>query len=217
MTNRNEHFWTQYYHTTTDDICEPSSFAKFVYEQYIEPETAPKTIADLGCGNCRDSRFFSNTGNVTLCYAIDPNLTMDALKWSPSDNLILVKNNAIDGLRVDVDFNIVYMRWFLHAIPYSYAQQVFECAVKRTKTNGRICVEVRSLKDALLLKESVYDEEDKSYTTTHKRWPFSLEMLRKYADLFDCQIVYEKEDFFSPNPNSETSNPLLIRIIFQKN
>ena len=108
MTNRNEHFWTQYYHTTTDDICEPSSFAKFVYEQYIEPETAPKTIVDLGCGNCRDSRFFSNTGNATMCYAIDPNLIMDALKWRPSDNLILVKNNAIDGLRVDVEFDIVF-------------------------------------------------------------------------------------------------------------
>jgi hypothetical protein len=135
---------------------------------------------------------------------------------SPSHNLILIKNNAIDGLKVDVDFDIVYMRWFLHAIPYSYAQHVFECAVKRTKPNGRICVEVRSLKDANLLKESVYDEEDESYSTTHKRWPSDLEMLRSYADLFNCRIVYEKEDCFSPNPNSETSDPLLIRMIFQK-
>ena len=93
----------------------------------------------------------------------------------------------------------------------------FELSLDRLKTNGKICVELRSLNDKELKEKSVYDMLDKSYTTTHKRWPYNKEMLEELSLINKCKNVYIEEGYFSPNKNTETNNPLLIRFICQKN
>lgn len=217
MSNLNQKFWNNYYKKTNDNISKQSSFAKFVYENYIEQynkENIFLKIADLGSGNCRDSKFFSQKGNMS--YAIDYNGILD--KEYPKCKLInedveqILSNN-----KLQISFDIIYMRWFLHAMPYNKSYNIFKYSVNNLKPGGLICVEVRSLNDLELKKKSIYNEIDNSYTTTHKRWLYSIELCKKLAEENNCEILYCEEGYFSPNKDTETNNPLLIRIVYKNN
>ena len=113
-------------------------------------------------------------------------------------------------------FDVIYMRWFLHALPYNISNDIFINSIHNLKPGGLITIEVRSINDNELKKNSIYNETDKSFTTTHKRWLYSIEMLKDLASNNDCDVLYCEEDYFSPNNNTETTNPLLIRFICQK-
>lgn len=210
----NTPFWTHYYQHNTDDILHHSSFADFVYQKYIQPQHSSLTIADLGCGNCRDSIFFANLGHT--CFAIDAH---GVLHDTSNPLCVFIQDDVEDVLKrnaLQTRLDIVYMRWFLHAMPYAKSASVFEHAVRTLKTDGLLCVEVRSIHDTDLVQHSVYDEDDHSYTTTHKRWLYSKEQCIQLAVDNQCQVLYCEEDYFSPNKNTETQNPLLIRMICQK-
>lgn len=216
MNNENKNFWNYYYKTTNHDIFKPSSFSLFVYENYIEKynnDNIYLKIADLGCGNCRDTLFFGNKQN--LCYGVDINGVLDG----EHANCKLIKkdvDSVLKNYELSILFDIIYMRWFLHALPYDISNKIFINSLNNLKPNGLICIEVRSINDNELKKNSIYDKRDKSFTTTHKRWLYNLDMCKELAFNNNCDILYSKEDYFSPNKNTETTNPLLIRFVCRK-
>ena len=217
MNNQNKAFWNNYYKTNNHDILKHSSFSTFVYESYIEKYNNNNVylkIADLGSGNSRDTIFFGNKKN--LCYGIDINGVLN----KENINCKLIKKDVLDVLKNNelcVIFDIIYMRWFLHALPYNISNDIFINSIHNLKPNGLIAIEVRSINDNELKKNSVYNVSDKSFTTTHKRWLYSIDMLKKLASTNDCNVLYCEEGYFSPNNTTETNNPLLIRFICQKN
>ncbi|MBH45121.1 MAG: hypothetical protein CMC93_00715, partial [Flavobacteriaceae bacterium] len=277
--NINGDFWNNYYKNTNDNINNNSSFSKFVYDNYINEYNKQNVylkIADLGSGNCKDSLFFSKKGN--LSNAIDINGVLN----TSNSNCKLIREDVehvLKSYKLQTLFDVMYMRWFLNAMPYNKSESIFKYAVNNLKPNGLVCIEVSSLNDIELKKNSKYDENDKSYTTTHKIWkaprnnkssssgssvrprwkppqysgmppqPFrggawsplffpappsrspkspleplephkiwlySIEMCVKLAKDHNCEILYCEEDYFSPNKNTETHDPLLIRIILKK-
>ena len=216
MNNQNKVFWDNYYETNNHDILNTSSFAYFVYENYIEKynnDNIYLKITDLGSGNSRDTIFFSSKKN--LCYGIDINGVLD----KENINCKLIKKDVLDVLKnyeLCMLFDIIYMRWFLHALPYEISNDIFMNSIYNLKPGGLITIELRSINDNELKKNSVYNETDKSFTTTHKRWLYSIDMLKKLAFNNDCDVLYCEEGYFSPNNNTETTNPLLIRFICQK-
>ena len=220
ITNINQNFWVDYYKNTAHDIKEGSLFSTFVYDSYIykyNKENIYLKIADLGCGNYRDSIFFSQKGN--MCYAIDIN-TIDISANNIDNPFIKIIKDDVEEIlktnKLQTLVDIIYMRWFLHAMPYMNSKTTFKYAINNLKPGGLICIEVRSLNDLELIKNSKYNPNDESYETTHKRWLYSEEMLIKLAMDNNCEVVYCKEDYFSPNINTETANPLLIRIVCKK-
>ena len=216
MNNLNKLFWNNYYINTKDDIKNNSSFSNFIYETYIRTYNNNNIflkICDLGSGNCRDTTFFNSKGN--LCYGVDINGVIE----KENQNCRLFKEDVINILKnrkLQTLFDVIYMRWFLHALPYDLSHDIFVNAVHNLKPNGLICIEVRSINDTELKKASTFDINDKSYTTKHKRWLYSIEMCKKLAYDNDCDILYSEEGYFSPNKNTETSNPLLIRFVCRK-
>ena len=216
MSNYNQLFWGEYYKNNNDSIKDNSLFSMFVYDNYINEYNQKNVylkIADLGCGNCRDSIFFSQKGNI--CYAVDTSGVIE--KEYQNCNLIIDDvEEVLKCSKLQTLFDIIYMRWFLHANDYEKSKNIFNYAVNNLKPNGLICIEVRSLNDIELKKNSKYDKNDKSYETTHKRWLYTINICKKLATDNDCDILYCKEDYFSPNTNTETENPLLIRFICRK-
>ncbi len=216
MNNKNKNFWNTYYKNTNDNILNPSDFSIFVYENYIEKYNENNIyfkIADLGCGNCRDSLYFCNKNNI--CYGIDINGVLDV----EMENCKLIKkdvDNILKNHELGILFDVVYMRWFLHALPYDISENIFKNSVNNLKPNGLICIEVRSMNDHELKKNSTYDITDGSFITTHKRWLYSIDMCKELSDDNNCDILYCEEGYFSPNNNTETKNPLLIRLICRK-
>lgn len=218
MSNINRDFWDRYYknNKNTEKIKSNSSFSTYIYNNYINKynkENVFLKIADLGCGNCRDSIYFSQKGNI--CYAIDSSGIID--KEYKNCNLIIddvedvLKYNKLQTL-----VDMVYMRWFLHAMEHNKSKNIFNYAVKNLKPNGLVCIEVRSHNDEELKKSSVYNQNDKSYKTTHKRWLYTMNICNQLAKENDCEVLYLEEGYFSPSINTETDNPLLIRFICRK-
>lgn len=216
MNNQNKLFRDIYYKNTNNDIKKHSSFAKFVYDKYIKEinnENVYLKICDVGSGNCRDALFFGETKN--MCYAIDINGVLDHqhnnCKFIKDDAESVLKNYTLQTL-----FDIIYMRWFLHALPYNISYNIFSYALNNLKSNGLICIEVRSINDTKLKNESTYNKDDGSYTTKHKRWLYSMDNLKTLAHNNNCDVIYCEEGHFSPNENTETTDPLLIRFICKK-
>lgn len=204
--NLNKIFWDSYYKNTSDKIDSPSSFAEYIHINFLD---SPRSIIDLGAGNCRDSIYFSSKGHKTT--AIDYNGVLN----SKSTGVNLIKEDVEIILKdKSIKCDVVYMRWFLHAMPYEKAENIFKL-VSEIK-DVLICIELRSLNDTKLVADSVYDSKDKSYKTTHKRWLYTEKMLEDLCIKYDCKIIESKEGYFSPNTQTETNNPLLIRGIYQK-
>ncbi len=207
--NLNKNFWTNYYKLTTHDIKNGSSFSKFVYDNYGKNI---KNLLDLGCGNCRDSIFFGNK-----------DIQVDAIDYNGCiekdyNNITLIKNDVeLYLLNKDLKhYDLVYMRWFLHAMPYEKSEKIFEQVSNILNKGDKICIEVRSINDYSLRKNSTFDKEDLSYKTTHKRWLYSVEKLEYLIKKCNMKKLYISEGYFSQNKNTETNNPLLIRCIIEK-
>ena len=116
--NLNKLFWDTYYNNSSDDIKQPSTFAEFIYTNYVNDVN--KSILDLGAGNCRDSVFFHSKGNKVT--PIDYNGQQN----NTSIDLNLIKEDVEYFLKEDTNtYDIIYMRWFLHAMPYDKAKSVF--------------------------------------------------------------------------------------------
>ena len=134
---------------------------------------------------------------------------------SKSTGVNLIKKDVEITLKdKSIKCDVVYMRWFLHAMPYEKAENIFKLVSEMKDV--LICIELRSLNDTKLVADSVYDSNDKSYKTTHKRWLYTEKMLEDLCIKYDCKIIESEEGYFSPNTQTETNNPLLIRGIYQK-
>ena len=207
--NLNKYFWNSYYKSNNHNINNQSTFAEFVYENYC---TDCKYLLDLGCGNCRDSIFFSKK-DIEVD-AIDYNGHID----KDYHNLTFIKKDVELFLKEKnlKPYNLVYMRWFLHAMPYDSAEEIFKLSCNVLDKGGTICIEVRSINDNILIKNSIYNEEDFSYKTTHKRWLYSIPRLEKLIAKYNMKKITIEEGYFSYNKNTETANPLIIRCIIEK-
>ena len=157
--SNNKEFWDYYYKNNRNDIIKESSFSTFVYENYIHKynkENVCLKIADIGCGNCRDSIFFSQKANK--CYAIDINSDNDnkyMIEAIKEDAEEFLKNHKLQAL-----LDIIYMRWLLHSAPYMKSKNIFKYAINNLKPGGLLCIEVRSLNDLELIKNSKYNVND---------------------------------------------------------
>ena len=206
-------YWDRFYSTDYPYIQGQSTFAEFVYNSYIKKHNDANVflrVADLGCGNGRDSNFFANKGNIL--HSVDQsNVNIE------HENITMYSNNdVVEYLKSKALVDIVYMRWFLHAIPYDVGDKIFKGAVNNLKPGGLVCVEVRSLEDKNLLTTSVYDSTDRSYKTSHKRWPYTKSQLTQLGDKYGCTVEILEQGSFSPNPSTETPDPLLLRVVFKK-
>jgi len=216
MNNINKTFWENYYSNNKDDIIKNSSFSVFINENIINKynkQNVHMKICDLGSGNSRDSVYFSQLGN--MCYMIDVNGVLN----QTLSNCILIKEDVetvLKTFQLHTLVDIMYMRWFLHALPYDTSKKIFKYAVHNLKPNGFVCIEVRSYNDSVLKQQSIYDDNDKSFQTTHKRWLYTIEMCKEMAKENDCDVIYCDEGYFSNNARTETKNPLLIRMICRK-
>jgi SAM-dependent methyltransferase len=128
-------FWDIYYSKKNIILDNPSSFAIYIYDKYIRNNTN-LYIADLGCGNCRDSVFFAKRGHNII--AIDKSGVLE--KSNTNIELII---DDVETIFTRGPFDIIYMRWFLHAIPYSKGEIIFKNSIKSMKVGSLLCIEVR--------------------------------------------------------------------------
>lgn len=156
---RNEAFWQKFYDGQLQDrvLSPPSQFAAFIAQE-LSPRSS---IIDVGCGNGRDTIFFSLLKFDVV--GIDASEQGIAVARGNADHLgfeqtpffqsLACSDRLVSEIEARTDAELcVYGRFFLHAIPQD-EQDAFLTLLSKTLSAGqKLAFEYRTLEDENLLK-----------------------------------------------------------------
>jgi len=149
-------YWELYYSNLPEPIRPlPSQFAIFVAGEL----KSPHRVIDFGCGNGRDSLFFSSYGHRTI--GVDASETAVkhcarlAERFGENADFVTsdVQNPDLAGrILTSLGPTAVYARFFLHAITEAEEQSFLRCANTLTTTGDVMAVEYRTMRDLSMPK-----------------------------------------------------------------
>ena len=207
---QNTLFWENFYKKDSL-IYKPSSFAKFIKKKFIKKEI--KTLLDIGCGNGRDTFYFSKYVKDILSIdnsrqAIIQNKNNKRVK----NNIAFVKKNILNGLGVFVKkIDLVYARFFLHTINYRNEDIFLKILKKISNKTTIVALEFRTTKDQLFQK-GIKISTNEGLTDHYRRFVDVSDFLKKLNKL-NFKIVYLKQ---STNLSKyKNDNPHLCRVVFK--
>lgn len=150
FTNKNKKFWDEYYRTrgaTGVWLEEPSDFAKFIESNY-----SFEKFLELGSGNGRDGLFFSktslhahltdySTSSIEFCTerAAENGLSCKVTKLNVGDLTDVSRFSLMNK-----DYDLVYTRFFLHAIDEHAEKNVISLAHSVLRQGGIFACEFRA-------------------------------------------------------------------------
>ncbi|MER5175569.1 MAG: class I SAM-dependent methyltransferase [Candidatus Nitrosocosmicus sp.] len=143
----------------------PSDFAKKCYEYFIQNNV--KRILDLGCGQGRDTIFFSLKG--LEIYAVDSSIVaIEGIRKFNEKNNQSINAKCIDakqGLPFDNNyFDAIYSHMFYNMnFTNKELDFLFQETNRILKTKGLLCFSVRSDKDELFRGGFKIDKDEEIY------------------------------------------------------
>lgn len=179
-------YWTEYYNTKaiSDVPSDPSNFARFVAEYLkFEKEMDGKCLIDIGCGTGRDSAYFGSISRSLRVLGVDPAKRMDGSNDANENNDQIPNSYSHESLGcLEIkdrfsEFDIIYMRFFLHAIDRVTQKSLFHDIERYSKPGTYLCIEARSLQDEMHTQGIVLSATE-SYTDHYRRFA-------DYSDLCD--------------------------------
>jgi SAM-dependent methyltransferase len=195
-------YWSTYYQL--HKVNPPSSFADYVYNTYLSKKSDYCIrLVDIGCGNLRDTKFFLARGCSVI--GIDNALNIK------SDEITFLNEDVQDALhKLPAIQDVVYMRFFLHSLPYDKGEQAINLSLEVLKPGGLMCIEVRSNDVSNIPIKGVL--KNGAYVTDHSRWLYTKERIQSILKSFEILELKEDKDF-SITPKE---NPVLLRVIAKK-
>ena len=200
---KNTQYWDEYY-GDKKDILPNSDFANFTLS-YLEPGS---NLIDIGCGDGRDSLFFSRNHIETL--GVDfSKVTISKNKVFENKNLKFKRLNLMKIDNLSQKFNYAYCRFLLHAISVEIQDQTFDWMSK-------------NISDKIFIETRIADQNIDSRKYNHYRRDFTEDDLVKSLESFKFNIQYFKvsRDFSKYKKTYRVKDlnhdPLLLRIIIQK-
>jgi SAM-dependent methyltransferase len=202
-------YWNEYYSKQVAPK-QPSKFAMDIM-MYLEKD---KKMVELGCGNGRDSIFFSESG-------------VDVIAIDQSDASIQILNNnnyndkiefiSDDFIRTNIlkneIFDYAYSRFTIHSI----LEEEEDILVKRVhdalKYKGLFFIEVRSIKDDIYGLGTNIGRNIYVYNEHRRRFIVIDELVEKLKSAgFNIIFANESNNYAI----YKDQNPIVIRIIAQK-
>lgn len=199
-------YWTGFYKKSKAPEL-PSLFAEFIIKNFHLNDT----LLELGCGNGRDSTYFSKCGldvlGIDQCENIiarlNSNSKTDMLKFETSD---------FTNHKSEKKYHNIYSRFTLHTVGKEETTNTLNWIYKHLKPGGSFFLEARSVKDALC---GVGKEvEPDAWFSTHYRRFIRYDEIVKELEAIGFNIVYKTESSgLAPYKNED---PVVIRIVAQK-
>jgi len=184
---KNEEYWNEFYRQ--DFVHVPSQFCVFV-STYINPNS---TIVELGCGNGRDSHFFSNM-NFRV---IGVDLSLSAIETSTensdstkdikflcgdiSEENICENISQVIGARTASTDVFFYSRFVIHSIDEQQQASFMLGLSNLMKRGDRIFFEFRSKED---------QETKKVYGNHYRRYVDTELFIKQLIDVVGVEIRY---------------------------
>ena len=166
----NKDYWDKFYSGIDSKLVIPSQFAAFVAMEYSENVN---TILDIGCGNGRDSIFFSSLGFEVVGVDASNKAIEQVKKNSKSSAKFFVGNisdKALgDLLKKNINSrgkNLIYSRFFLHAITDKLEEDFWNLVDSLSSKGDFMALEFRTEKDQKLTKST--PEHYRRFVSTEK-------------------------------------------------
>jgi 2-polyprenyl-3-methyl-5-hydroxy-6-metoxy-1,4-benzoquinol methylase len=201
--------WNSYYshhHHHSHHSQPPSDFAKFV-ASYMSKKK--RTVIDIGCGTGRDGRYFASLGMEVL--GVDPSFPVvkeeeEQPGWTRS------RLNCLEIRDVFQDYEVIYMRFFLHAIDTMTQDMLFRDMTKYVVPGSLLCIEARSMSDEMHSVGTRLSSAE-SVTDHYRRFLHYDELCAQIQSL-GFQVLYSVHAQGLARHGDE--DPHVIRIIAQK-
>ena len=183
----NEGYWNEFYRR--DFVHVPSQFCVFV-STYIN---ANSTVVELGCGNGRDSHFFSNMNfsviGIDLSLSAietsignsDSNKDIKFLCGDISEENICEDISQVIGSRRESTDVCFYSRFVIHSIDEQQQTSFMLGLNNLMKRGDRIFFEFRSKEDK---------ETKKVYGNHYRRYVDTELFIRQLVDIVGVEILY---------------------------
>lgn len=207
-----KNYWRSYYFKQREERL-PSLFAKHVVDNYISNKNT--TLIELGCGNGRDSIYFSEKGlNVVAIDQVEEEINFLKNKYSAAKNLEFISGDftKLNGNR---KYNVVYSRFTLHSINAEQQDRVLKWSYSHLEKDGLLCIEVRGKKNEIYRKgEQVAGEEHAFvYENHYRRFLDFNDLCSELKDIGFTLIYCQEKKDFAPFKNT---NETFIRVIAKK-
>lgn len=204
-------YWEQYYADRRKPF-DPSPFARHVLERYIR---TGDSLIDLGCGNGRDSVFFSTNGARVL--AID-NCAEEIrfLETNYGNDDLRFANGDVTDLHGSERFDHIYSRFSLHAISRSGQDKLLAWAGRALEVGGHLLLEFRGKENELFGKgEAVVDEPDAFIHDGHYRRFLDLQQTVGLLEGAGFEVIesHERRGFSPVHDEDETFARIIAKLL----
>ncbi len=208
--DRDTTYWNLFY-ASNPEIEHPSLFAQYVYEQLENG----KTLLELGCGNGRDSVYFSEKVDVTAIDASDKAISDLNKKYQDRSGIRFLCDDFVCAAALfQRQYDYCYSRFTLHAISEEQELSVISNVRHALKDSGLFFIEVRSINDELYGKGKPAGKNAFIYNGHYRRF-IVLEELKNHLVQNGFRITYAEEaKGFAPFGDSD---PPIIRIVAKVN
>ena len=206
-------YWTKYYKNNSKPT-NASTFAEFILPKLMKNTN----LIELGCGNGRDSVYFSQNGLNVI--AIDQvQCEMDFLNENyKNDNIHFLdddftnlKNTKHDLIK-NTDFDYVYSRFTFHSINEKKEDRTLDWIENKLNKNGMFLLEARSINDPMF-KQGKNLSETENFTTHYRRYMDLNKIIKKLESRnFNIEFKIESNNLAV----YKEDNPYVIRIIAKK-
>ena len=177
---------------------------------YLEKD---KKLIELGCGNGRDSVYFSK--NKIQVLGIDQvECQIDYLNKEYGNSNLKFMSDDFTNLDEDIDndFDYIYSRFTFHSINEKKEDNTLNWIESNIKTEGLFLLEARSIKDPMYKKgKSLSDNEN---FTDHYRRYMDLKSIISKLEKRGFSIIYKIES--DGLAVYKDDDPVVIRIIAKK-
>lgn len=206
-------YWTNYY-VENSKPTNPSTFAEFILPK-LEKN---KNLIELGCGNGRDSIYFSqNDLNVIAVDQVEceidflnKNYKNENISFA-CDDFTNLKNTSIDIIK-ETEFDYIYSRFTFHSINESKENRTLNWIENKLSKDGLFLLEARSINDSMF-KQGENLSENENFTTHYRRY-MDLDKIITKLESRNFEIIYKIED--NDLAVYRDDNPYVIRIIAKK-
>ncbi|SEQ51448.1 Methyltransferase domain-containing protein [Ectothiorhodospira magna] len=216
-------FW-QHFYTTHALRHEPSPFARWCMQHHL---TSGQRMLELGCGNGRDTFAFAGHGLALLAIdgcevAIRNNIAFERSRQregqSPRFQALDVKQiNTLPALHPvwfdgEDRVNVVYSRFFLHAIPEVLEDQLLAFAGQYLPQNGLMLHEFRTTQDPLMQLGEVLSPTER-WTDHYRRFIDTAAFCQKVKRLGWKEIHFEERNGLA---RFGAEDPVVARVVLQR-
>jgi len=199
------HYWDEYYKKDNAPSF-PSPFAEYVASKL----STKQNILEIGCGNGRDSKYFSSKGHhVTGLDRSGEAIELCKNLYSSDEPIEFFYGTITDIEKTNKKkFDLIYSRFVLHAMSLNEELEMLKISYKLLKKNGQLFIECRSTNDPLSQKGEFLSHTERIFGH-YRRFIFLEEFKLRLVEA-GFQIIEAIENIGLAKFGEE--DPMIIRV-----